>query len=94
MIEKFYKNAANVSIILLIAAGVGTVGSVIINDVRKPNSAILSCTALILLLAGSMTIKEYIADSFSSENDLEEEYEDVDSEVGVSCSDDGGRCSS
>ena len=53
-------------------------------------------TALLLVLAGSMTIKNFIEDRFSSENDLEEEDEDVDSEEedGVSCSDDGGRCDS
>ena len=68
----------------------------IVNDVKKPNSLFLNYSAVLLLLAGSMTIEDYINDSFSSENDLEEEEEDVASEDedGVSCSDDGGRCSS
>ena len=47
-----------------------------------------------------MTIKNYVTDRFSSENDLEDTDEDIDSEEdieedkdGVSSSYDGGRCS-
>ena len=95
MIEEFSKNVADAALILGIAAGVGPVGAVIVNDVTKPNSVILGYTALVLVLAGSMTIKNYVTDRFSSENNLEEEEdEDIEEEDGVSSSDDGGRCGS
>ena len=37
MIKEFSKNVADAALILEIEAGVGTVGSVIVNDVTKPN---------------------------------------------------------
>ena len=40
MIEEFSKNVADAALILGIAAGVGTVGAVIVNNVTKPNSVI------------------------------------------------------
>ena len=68
------------SLILSIAGGALTVRSVIENAVRKHKSPILGYAALLLLLGESMTIKDYIKDCISSENDLEEEEdEDIDS---------------
>ena len=72
----------------------------IVNDVAKPNSVIFSYTALLLVLAGSLTIKNYITDRFSTENNLEdEEDEDItedksEPEDGSINSDAGGRCAS
>ena len=57
MIQEFSKNVADAALILGIAAEVSTVGAVIVNDVTKSNSVILGYTALLLILAGSMTIK-------------------------------------